>query len=369
MQGITASGKRVRIVWYWQVAGGIGLGGKIKVERGVIMKKEIRVAAVQASTVFLDLDATIEKGCKLIAEAAENGADLIVFPEAYFPGYPYFIWLDQPGWQMPFWKRFYENTFEVPGPEMAKLAKAARDNNIFVCASGTERDGGSLYLTQVWFDRSGNIMGKHRKVQPTGVERTVWGHGDGSMMQVYDTEIGRLGGLQCWEHLMPTNPLIMDSMNEQIHAASWPAFAWDPNSVHYVDTPNAATKYYSVVTGTFCVLATETLSQDAIDQMCGDRDELREIYKPGYACGAKVLNPSGKQISKEEFAHDEEGIAYADCDLSEIALAKYHMDCAGHYSNTGVARVIFDNSPKPVVTALAGQTDYSMTYEDLQTAQ
>ena len=156
------------------------------------MKEKVKVAAVQASPIFLNLDATVEKAAGIIEEAAKNGAELIAFPEAFFPGYPYWIWVGDVGSQLEeFWVRFYKNAVEIPGPAVSKLSEAARKNNIMVCASVTERDGGSLYLTQLWFDKEGNLMGKHRKLRPTNAERIIWGDGDGSMMPVFDTEIGR----------------------------------------------------------------------------------------------------------------------------------------------------------------------------------
>lgn len=329
------------------------------------MKNQYKVAAIQASPVFLDLDATVEKGCRLIKEAASNGSELVVFPEAFFPGYPYWIWLGDPGWGMQFYKRLYANSVEVPGPAAAKLARAARENNIVVCASVTEKDRGSLYLTQLWFDKSGNLMGKHRKLRPTGVERTIWGEGDGSMMQVYSTELGRLGGLQCWEHMMVANHIVMDSMNEQVHAASWPAFAWDPDSPHYIDTPRAASKIYAMTTGTFVVVATETLSQEAIDEMCGDDEYKRGIYKKGYACSAQIINPNGKVISGPLMDHGVEGIAYGEVDLDMIPELKYHIDTAGHYSKPSVNRIIFDKRPMEMVTTIGDDIDYGISFEEL----
>lgn len=328
------------------------------------MKTRIKAAAVQASPVFLNLEATVNKACGIIAEAAENGAELIGFPEAFFPGYPYWIWLGDPGYGMQFWKRLYANAMTIPGPAVARLSEAARKHNIYVCASVTERDRGSLYLTQLWFDRKGNLMGKHRKLRPTGVERTIWGEGDGSMMQVFDTEIGRLGGLQCWEHMMPANQLVMDSMNEQIHVASWPAFAWDENSVHHYSTCRLASKYYAISTGTFVILSSETLSQEAIDEMCGDDEYKRGIYKSGQGAGAQIINPAGKVISTVT-DHDKEGVSYAELDLNEIVEAKYHMDCAGHYSKGSVVQVLFNRQSQQAVTPVGEATDYSIPYEAL----
>lgn len=330
------------------------------------MKKNIKVAAVQASPVFLNLDATVDKAIRIIAEAAENGAEMIVFPEAFFPGYPYWIWLGDPGYGMPFYLRLRENSITVPGSAISKLSEAARKYKIYVCASGTEKDRGSLYLTQFWFDNAGNLLGKHRKLRPTGVERTIWAEGDGSMMPVFDTEIGRIGGLQCWEHMMPANMIVMDAQNEQIHAASWPAFAWDETSVHHFDTCHAAVKYYSIATGTFVVMSSETLSQEAIDEMCGDDEYKRGIYKKGYGAGARVYNPSGKLISSPDIPHDEEGIAYAEINLDEIEMAKYHMDCAGHYSKPNVVRVLFNQNPQEEVTFLGKGQDCSIPYDELK---
>lgn len=332
------------------------------------MKKQYRVAAVQASIgEFLNLDATVEKGCKIIKEAADNGAELVVFPEAYFPGYPYWIWMGEPGYDgFQFWNRFRENCLEEGGRHLAKLAQAARDNNIFVCASGTEKDRGSLYLTQYWLDNNGNMLGKHRKLRPTGVERTVWGEGDGSMMQVYKTSLGNLGGLQCWEHMMVANHVVMDAMNEQVHAASWPSFQPDPGSIHNTETPNNISSIYACTTGSFVVLSTEVLTQETIDTMTLDIPGKEEIYRPGGACGAKIINPQGKVISSENFGPNDEGIAYADIDLNEIEYVKYHLDTAGHYSKPSVVRIIFDRRPMEMVTFIGDESDYSKTYEELQ---
>jgi len=328
------------------------------------MKSKIKVAAIQASPVFLNLDATVDKAVGIIAEAAQNGAELIGFPEAFFPGYPYWIWLGDPGYGMQFFKRLYANAVTIPGPAVTRLSEAARKNNIYVCASVTERDRGSLYLTQLWFDKEGNLMGKHRKLRPTGVERTIWGEGDGSMMPVFDTEIGRLGGLQCWEHMMPANHVVMDSMNEQIHIASWPAFAWDKSSVHHYDTGRLASKYYAISTGTFVILSSEALSQEAIDEMCGGDEYKLGIYKKGQGAGAQIINPAGKVIS-DVTEHDKEGISYAEIDLDEIAEAKYHIDCAGHYSKGSVVSIRFNKQPLQAVTIIGEDTDYRIPYDEL----
>lgn len=331
------------------------------------MKKKYKVAAVQASPVFLDLEASVEKACGIIEEAAQNGAELVALPEAFFPGYPYWIWVGDPGAQLgEFWIRFHQNTVEIPGPAVSRLSDAARKNNIVVCASVTERDGGSLYLTQLWFDKAGNLMGKHRKLRPTNAERIVWGDGDGSMMPVFDTELGRLGGLQCWEHMMPANAVVMASMNEQVHVAAYPAFAWDQNSIFAADCCHTTTKYYAMATGTYVLLASEPLSQETCDAICGDDAYKRGIYKPGYGAGARIISPAGLVIGEYADPHSE-GIAYAEIDLDETIMAKARIDIAGHYSKGNVVSVRFNKTAQKAVSPMGEDADYSIPYEELHT--
>ncbi len=329
------------------------------------MKQKIKVAAVQATPIFMNVAATAEKACEIIAEAARNGADLVALPEAFLPGYPYWLWVGDAGSELGKWfRKFYENSVTIPGPIVSRLSDAARKNNIFVNVSVTEREGGSLYLAQLWFDREGNLIGKHRKLRPTCVERLVWGDGDGSMVQVFDTEIGRLGGLLCWEHLMAANAVVMASMNEQIHVASYPAFAWDQESVFAVAPCHIATQYYALATGTYVILTSESLGEDTIDAICGDDEYKRTIYKPGYGAGARIIDPSGKIIGEYADQHSE-GIAYADIDLGAIAEAKYKIDIAGHYSKGNVVSVHFNKNPQKAVIPVGEDSDYSVPYEEL----
>ncbi len=157
-------------------------------------------AAVQAAPVFMDREATVEKACSLIAEAAKNGARLIVFPETWVPTYPF--------WDMrrsDAWLELYRNAVEVPSPATERLGQAARDAGAYVAIGVNERDTntrGTLYNTLLYFGPDGALLGAHRKLMPSVTERLVWGMGDGSGLHVFDTPLGRLGGLICWEHEM-----------------------------------------------------------------------------------------------------------------------------------------------------------------------
>lgn len=169
------------------------------------MTRTVIAAAVQATPTMLDRDATVAHACRLIAEAASDGARLIAFPEAFVPTYPDWAWRTPPwrdgeaGW----YGRLYDQAVTIPGPATTELGRAARAADAYVAIGVNERDGGTLYNTLLWLQPDGEVLGAHRKLMPTGAERLVWGYGDGSTLRVHDTPVGRLGGLICWENYMP----------------------------------------------------------------------------------------------------------------------------------------------------------------------
>ena len=184
-----------------------------------------KAAAVQAAPVFLDLEASIDKAISLIEEAAGQGASLIAFPETWLPGYPWFIWLDSPAWGMQFIQRYHDNSLVYGSAEADKLSKAARDNQIMVVMGMSERSGGSLYMGQWIIAADGSTVAMRRKLKPTHVERTIFGEGAGNDLSVYETDLGRIGALCCWEHLQPLSKYAMYAQNEQVHIAAWPSFS------------------------------------------------------------------------------------------------------------------------------------------------
>ena len=185
----------------------------------------LRVAAVQAAPVFLDLDATIDKTIDLMAQAAGQGVQLIAFPETWVPGYPWWIWLDSPAWGMQFVQRYHDNALVVGSPEFDRIREAARKHRIWVSLGYSEKAAGSLYIAQALIDDQGRTLQTRRKLKPTHVERTVFGEGDGSDLAVVETPIGNIGSLSCWEHLQPLSKYAMYSQNEQIHCGAWPSFS------------------------------------------------------------------------------------------------------------------------------------------------
>ena len=319
-----------------------------------------RAAAVQGSPVFLDLGATVAKACDLIRQAGSNGARLIGFPESYIPGFPAWIFRTGPlGKSAELYARLYRNAIDMGGREIAEIARAAREARIYVCISATERDGGSLYLCQLWFDPEGNLIGKHRKLRPTGPERYIWGDGDGSMMPVMETPLGNLGGLLCWEHLVPLTSAAMSAMNEQIHVASWPLpgmIGGNPYApmhdlrlkggvmpAYRMDMhPNEIiSRNYAMATQTFVLMATGVMTRDAIDIMsvCVDPSEM----KLGGG-GSRIIAPDGGIVS-EDLPPDEEGLVYAEIVTEMIIYAKYMCDPGGHYAVPNVLNLNFNRTP------------------------
>lgn len=287
---------------------------------------KIRVAAVQASSVFLDREATIEKCCQLIKEAGSKGAELIVFPETFIPAYPF--WPKEP---LPEARRAYiqlfNNSVDIPSPQTTLLCEAARKANAYVVMGLNERETGrsaTLFNTLLFIDKSGQIMGKHRKLVPTFAERLVWGQGDGSGLKVFETDFGRLGGLVCYENHMTLVRYALFAKGEQIHAAVWPA---RHRNAHIRD---ALVRQYAFEGGVFVISCCGYLTEG----MVPDSFELKKRTSWEARGGSSIVNPLGRYLVEPVF--DREEILCADLDLEQIIEAKGHYDGTGHYARWDV---------------------------------
>lgn len=311
----------------------------------------VRVAAVQAAPAWLDRDACTEKACRLIAEAARGGARLVAFPEAWLPGYPWWIWLGSPAWGVPFFMELFANAVEVPSRTTRALCDAAREHGIHVVMGMEERSGGSLYCTQLFIDGAGAIMGRHRKLKPTHVERTVWGEGDGSDLRVFDTPFGRLGGLNCWEHVQPLTRFAMYSLGEQIHVGSWPSFCLYTGLAPALgaEANAAASRTYALEGQAFVLHTSALVSREMLDRLA-DTEERRALLTTGGGA-SQVFGPDGRTVAGP-LGPEEEGILIADLDLGLIPLAKMVHDPTGHYSRPDVTRLLLDLRPQPAVERL-----------------
>ena len=317
---------------------------------------KLRVAAVQAAPVFLDLDGTIDKTIDLMAQAAGQGVQLIAFPETWVPGYPWWIWLDSPAWGMQFVQRYHDNSLVVGSPEFDRIREAARKHRIWVSLGYSEKAAGSLYIAQALIDDQGNTLQTRRKLKPTHVERTVFGEGDGSDLSVVETPIGNIGSLSCWEHLQPLSKYAMYAQNEQIHCGAWPSFSLYRGGAYALgaEVNNAASQVYAAEGQCFVVAPCATVSKAMHELLCTDAGKQQMLLVGGGF--ARIYGPDGSPLGKN-LAEDEEGLVVADIDLGMISLAKAAADPAGHYARPDVTRLLLNKTPGDrVVTQLPAGT-------------
>ena len=312
------------------------------------MKTSIKVACVQAVPAFLDLQGSVDKTIKIIAEAAEKGVELIAFPETWIPGYPWFLWLDSPAANMPWVYQYHLNSLELNSEQAKQIADAAKKYNMHVVLGLSERDHGSLYISQWIIDHHGETIAVRRKLKATHVERTLFGEGDGSSLQVYDTALGRIGALCCWEHLQPLNRYAMYSQHEQIHIAAWPSFSLytDMTAALGAEVNNAASRLYAAEGQCFVLASCTMVSQEMVDALCTDETK-KQLLKTGGGA-SRIYGPDGGNLVTP-LAEDEEGLLIADIDLNHIIFAKNAADPVGHYSRPDVFQLIFNAQHKPNV--------------------
>jgi len=304
-----------------------------------------KAAAVQAAPVFLDRDGSIQKACSLILEAGSQGADLIVLPEVFVPGGPYWAWHMPMGQGLKFSAELYLNSVEIPGNETEKLGEAARTANGLAVVGVNERENKSIYNTLIFFDRNGKIIGKHRKLKPTGAEKLVWGEGDGSTHRVYDTEIGRIGGLICGEHTMALPGYTLAAMGEQVHIASWVGFAFADTSLTEI-----CSRYHAIAYNTFVIC-----SQSVVDEEVCKRLDL-DALEPGGAWSAIIEAGTGRVLAGP-LEPAEEGILYAEIDLNEAARHFFLHETTGHYWPKQF-RVFFDDRElKPLTRGIPADSE------------
>ncbi len=311
-----------------------------------------RVAVVQAAPHFFGTAANVDEVVRSTAEAAGQGAGLVVFPEAYIGGYP---------WGLAFgtavggrsaagrrtWQRYYESAVAVPGPETRRMAEAAAEHGVMLIVGVVERDttysGGTLFCTLVYIGPDGTLLGKHRKLKPTAAERLIWGEGDGSTMPVFDTDLGRVGGLICWENYMPLARMAMYGQGVQIYAAP---------------TADARPRWQSTlqhiaIEGRCYVLGCNQYVTRAMYPT--DLELAHELEAwPETLCvgGSAIYGPMGDLLAGP--LEGEAGILVADVDPGEIARAKFDFDVTGHYARPDVFHFDVDTRPHPPVDYYSG---------------
>ena len=307
-------------------------------------QNSFKAATTIAAPVFLKKDETVDKVIQMAEKAAGEGAGLIVFPETFIPCYPWWIWMGISNLKKgELFAKLFKNSIEVPGKEIAKICSVAKKHGICMVIGLNERAGGTLYNSQVLIDSQGNLAGKRRKLMPTGEEKTLWGWGDGSDLKVYETGLGNIGALICYEHSMPLSRFVLYAQGEQIHAACWPGANFRSQPRDRKKIIDAAMRHVSFEGQVFVLFSSSSVSNEELDFYLELDSSNKGILDPGGGI-AGILDPLGNYLAGP--VEDTETIIYADIALDTIVKAKHMVDTVGHYARLDVARVLFDPTPR-----------------------
>jgi nitrilase len=308
----------------------------------------VKVAVVQAAPALFDRKKTIEKVCDLVAEAAEQGAKVVLLPEAFVPAYPRGLTFGTVvGNRTPagrkLWQRYWDNTIEVPGADTELLGKAARDAGVYLAIGVIERDrdfgGGTLYCTLLYFGPDGQLLGKHRKLKPTAAERLIWGEGDGSTLTVIDSEYGKIGGLICWENYMPLARMAIYAKGVGIYLAP---------TADQRDSWQATVRHIALEGRCFVLGCNQYVTRQMYPDDLEGIEELADMPEVICRGGSVIVSPLGEVLAGPLW--DEEGILAADLELAEVTRAKLDFDVVGHYARSDIFQLAINEKPlKPVM--------------------
>ena len=306
--------------------------------------RTLRAAVVQAASIVFDREAGLRKTLDLTSQAASQGAEIALFPEAFVGGYPKGLDFGaRVGSRSPKgredFRRYWESAVEVPGPETGRLAAAAKKNKLTLVIGVIERDAGTLYCTVLFFDPERGLLGKHRKLMPTAAERLVWGFGDGSTMPVFETPVGKVGAVICWENYMPLLRTYMYSKETQIYCAPTAddRETWLPTMRHI-----ALEGRCFVLSA--CQYLTRADCPENYEAIQGN--DPKTVLMRGGSC---IIGPLGEVIAGPYF--EGETILIADLDLNEIPRGKYDFDVTGNYSRPDVFRLLVNEEERQVVVS------------------
>lgn len=316
----------------------------------MITYPSFKVAAMHIAPVFLDTDATVEKACSMIEEAARNGARLIAFSETFIPAFPIWCALRAPLYNHEFFKTLAANALKMQGPELARICDVTRKHGVFVSLGfneGTDASVGCIWNSNVLIDEKGRVINHHRKMVPTFWEKLIWANGDGAGLRVCDTEIGKIGMLICGENTNPLARFALMAQGEQIHVSSFPPVwpARDPKDDGHYDVGAAIrirTGNHSFEGKLFNVVASGYLDRRSRDMLAQNDREIARILDNSPRGISMVIGPGGEPIS--DVLCEEEGILYADVNLANCVEPKELHDLVGYYNRFDIFKLTVNRS-------------------------
>lgn len=297
-----------------------------------------KVAVVQAGSIVMNKEKCVEKAIRLIEQAGQKGANLIVFPEAFIPAYPrgFSFGMVVGSRSMEgrnLFLRYANNAITVPGPETERLGKAIQKAGAYTVIGVIERDqetsGGTLYCTAVFFGPDGKILGKHRKLKPTGSERLIWGEGDGSTLPVFNTPYGKIGAVICWENYMPLLRAHMYEKGIQIYIAP---------TADARDTWFATIRHIALEGRCFVLSCNQYSTKDMYEEDLLEMEEMNNMPFEITRGGSCIVSPLGEFIVEPVFGKEE--ILYATIDLDDITRGHLDFDPVGHYARKDIFKLL-----------------------------
>jgi nitrilase len=309
----------------------------------------IRAAAVQLSPVLFSREGTVEKVIAKIAQLGSQGVQFATFPETVIPYYPYFAFIQRPYEMRSEQLRLIDQAVTIPSPEVDAISAAARAAGMVVSVGINERDGGSLYNTQLLFDADGALIQRRRKTTPTYHERMIWGQGDGSGLRAVDSAVGRIGQLACWEHYNPLARYALIADGEQIHSSMFPgSFGGEL----FAQQAEISTRNHALESGAFVVNATAWLDADQQAQLVAHTNSPTAPVSGGFFTA--IISPQGEFLGEPR--RSGEGEVIADLDFSLINTRKILMDASGHYSRPELLSLLVDRTETAHVHERAAQS-------------